>query len=377
MAKQFVITPSPHLKTKEDIGAIMRAVCLALAPAFIFALYRFGYWSIAVTAIAVVTAVVTEAICQRLRHVPYTVDDYSAVVTGLLLAAVLPPNVAWYVPFVGSIVAIGIAKHCFGGLGCNIWNPALMGRAFLQAAFPTEINSGTWPAAKGESLLTSIYTNINGSFDFLVESAKQVGADVITSATPLEQLTRVVDVAGKVEIPGAIYVQNGVIQVSNSQIFDVFMGNTFGCIGEISALALLLGGIYLLGKKIITWHIPFAYIATVALLGWILPAPYSNGEATAYTAWFTGPWLMHVVGGGLFIGAFFMATDMVTSPMSRLGKLLFGCGCGLLTIVIRIYGGYPEGVCYSILLMNTVVPMIDCWTRPRVYGTAKASCPKH
>ncbi|MHC4871615.1 MAG: RnfABCDGE type electron transport complex subunit D [Planctomycetota bacterium] len=358
----FIVSTSPHIKTKDDITSIMRDVCIALAPAFAFALYRFGFWSIAVTVIAVLAAVVTEYICQKLRKVTVTINDYSAVVTGLLLAAVIPPNVSWYIPVIGSVVAIGIAKHCFGGLGCNIWNPALIGRAFLQAAYPAQINSGTWPAIAGGKVGESIL----GSFDSLVEKAK-TSADIVTSATPLEQLSKVKETA---EV-STVWVEGGVIKVTEGLTRDVFVGTTFGCIAEISALGLLIGGIYLFIKKIITWEIPASYIVSVALLTWILPAPYKTtaGE-TAYTAMFSGPWLLHIVGGGVFIGAFFMATDMVTTPVTRSGQIIFGLGCGFLTAVIRLYGGYPEGVCYSILLMNTVVPIIDSLTRPRVFGTS-------
>lgn len=358
----------------------MRDVCIALAPAFLFALYQFGYWSLVVTGLAVLAAVATEYICQRLRKVPVTVDDYSAVITGLLLAAVIPPNVSWYVPVIGSVVAIGIAKHCFGGLGSNIWNPALIGRAFLQAAYPTQINSGTWAAIKDGKIATSIL----GSFDSLVEKAA-AGADIITSATPLEQLAKVKAAEALTSASysassaaDSIWVSGGTIQVQEGLVWNVFLGNTFGCIGEVSALALLIGGIYLLLRKVISWHTPVFYIATVALLGWILPAPYVSGAGSeiSYTQWFTGPALLHIVSGGIFIGAIFMATDMVTSPISRKGQIIFGIGCGFLTIMIRLYAGYPEGVCYSILLMNTVVPIIDSYTKPRVFGTGNKNAAK-
>ncbi len=378
MSNNFIVNTSPHIKTPAGVNTIMRDVCIALAPAFAFALYRFGYWSIAVTVIAVVSAVVTEYICQRMRKVKVTIDDYSAVVTGLLLAAVIPPNVDWYIPMIGSIVAIGIAKHCFGGLGCNIWNPALIGRAFLQVSYPTKINSGTWAAITNGKMGTSIM----GSFSSLVGKSK-TSTDIVTSATPLEQLSKVSFNANGDLITSAstkvvdrtddcaIWVSNNVIQIHKGFINDVFLGNTFGCIAEISAFALLIGGLYLFAKKIISWEIPFSYIGAVALFGWALPAPYANtvGEI-AYTNAFTGPWLLHIVSGGVFIGALFMATDMVTSPITRRGQIIFGLGCGFITVMIRLYGGYPEGVCYSILLMNTVVPIIDTFTRPKVFGTS-------
>lgn len=366
MAQKVLVTPSPHLKSEEDVGAIMKAVCLALVPAYVFALYRFGWWSWAVAALAVAACVLTEILCQRLRRQPVTVDDGSAVVTGLLLAAVLPPNVAWFVPVVGGVVGVGVAKHAFGGLGSNIWNPALLGRAFLQAAFPGWISSGTWPATRGETFTGAVTTSLRGSFESLAERAAEAGTDVVTGATPLERLATVGVEAG--EAP--VWVRDGVIRVAEGFRLDVFLGNIGGSLGEVSALALLFGVLYLLGRRIISWHIPLSYAATVALLTWALPAPYrAAGGATAYTHWFSGPWLLHLAAGGLVIGAGFMATDMVTSPMTKAGQLIFGVGCGLLTAVIRLYGGYPEGVCYSILLMNTVVPLIDAWCRPRAYGT--------
>jgi electron transport complex protein RnfD len=367
--KQFVVSTSPHIKAKDDIASIMRTVVIALVPVFVFSLYRFGYWSIIVTLLSVLSAVVTEAICQKVRGVKIKVNDCSAVVTGLLLAAVIPPNVSWYVPVVGSAVAIGIAKQCFGGLGANIWNPALIGRAFLQAAYPTQINSGVWASASGESVIEAAKVNIMGSFDSLVERSS-TASDIITSATPLESISKVsavVEAGG-----GAAWVQDGVIHIKEGLVMNAFLGNVGGCIGEVSAVLLLLGGLYLIYKDLIHWEVPVAYIGIVAILSWILPAPYSTLDGgSAYTAWFSGPWMLHVVGGGLFIGAFFMATDMVTNPMSKKGQFVFGAGCGLLTVVIRLYGGYPEGVCYSILLMNTLTPLIDSWTRPRVFGTGK------
>lgn len=181
---QYLVTTSPHIKSEEDVSTVMGTVAIALAPAFIFALYRFGYYALVVTGLAVLSAVVCEAICQRLRGQPVTVNDWSAVVTGLLLAAVIPPNVSWFVPVIGSVVAIGITKHCFGGLGSNIWNPALMGRAFLQAAFPTQINSGVWPAVSSDSMGDTVSTSIHGSFAELVTQSQQSGSDIITSATP-------------------------------------------------------------------------------------------------------------------------------------------------------------------------------------------------
>jgi electron transport complex protein RnfD len=368
---KLLVGAAPHIKSPDSIPNIMRTVALALMPAFLWAFYRFGYYTICVTALSVGSAILTEVLCQRLRKVPVSIDDYSAIVTGLLLAAVIPPNVNWYVPVIGSAVAIGIAKHCFGGLGANIWNPALIGRAFLQASFPTEVNSGIWPAVRGRSILNSFGIDIHDSFSALVERAASPEADVITSATPLAELAAVTGTSSHSH--RGLALVDSTLQVSWDQVSDAFFGLTFGCIGEVSALALLLGGLFLLKRGIIRWHIPVAYLVTLAVFGFILPARTGSGE---FTAWFSGPGLFHVVSGGAMIGAFFMATDWVTNPMTNKGKLIFGCGCGLLTLFIRIYStAYPEGVCYAILLMNTTVPMIDAWTRPRVFGTKKEETP--
>ncbi|MFH0911261.1 MAG: RnfABCDGE type electron transport complex subunit D [Planctomycetota bacterium] len=381
MTNEYLVSPSPHLQAGEDIPAIMRGVSLALAPAFLWALYRFGYWAIVVTGLSVLSAVLTEALCQRLRGVPVTVDDWSAVVTGLLLAAVIPPNVPWHVPVLGAAFAVGVAKQCFGGLGANIWNPALLGRAFLQASFGAQINSGVWPMTRAESVWGAVSTSLRGSFQALSERA----ADVVTRATPLEELKRIVEpavdamggptaVLSAPVLPPAAgpWVQQGAVCVTWSRWLDAFLGNVPGSIGEVSALALLLGGLYLLARKIVSWETPVAFLGTAALLGWMLPARYlAASGATAHTGWFAGPGLYHVVTGGAMIGAFFMATDMVTTPIQRRGQLVFGAGCGLLTVLIRLYGGYPEGVCYSILLMNTLVPLIDRYTRARVFGVKK------
>lgn len=371
----LLITPAPHIRAADDVASIMRTVALALAPAVVFALYRFGYWAWVITALAVLSCIATEAAIQSFRNQRVTVNDWSAIVTGLLLAAVLPPNVGWYIPVIGGVVSIGVAKHCFGGLGCNIWNPALIGRAFLQIAFPSQINMSAWPWV--ESPMTNIMTG-SGT------------ADVITSATPLQRLaaapltdatdtittatTRYTAGADASAIVKGITVQVDHLVVGWNEIINAFLGNVNGSIGEVSALALLIGGVYLLYKKIISWHIPAGYLLTVALLGWMLPTPVHGpgGVITGYTAWFTGPMLFHIFAGGVMIGALFMATDMVTSPMSRKGKLIFGVGCGFITIMIRLYSSaYPEGVCYSILLMNTLVPLIDSFTSPRVFGTHK------
>ncbi len=383
----YIVSTPPHIKAPQDVGTVMRLVCYALAPVFLWALYVFGWYAIAMSAACVAACVVTEAVCQKLRGVALTVHDGSAVVTGLLLAAVLPPDTPLYVAVLGGVFAIGVGKQAFGGLGNNIWNPALLARAFLQASFASVLSPSRWPVLVGGSVLghaaaditadaagavTEAATNAtsaatSGAGEYAAGAA-DTAVDVVTTATQLAEIARPVS-----KTAGHVITQGW------GEIWQGFLGAESGSLGEVSALLLLLGGLYLLWHKVITWEIPAAYIGTVALLGWILPAPYTHQAPGAeaellYTAWFHGPLLAHIVGGGLMIGAFFMATDMVTSPLSRKGRIVFGLGCGLLTILIRLYSSaYPEGVCYSILLMNTTVPLIDGWTRPRTFGKKPVS----
>lgn len=356
----YIVSTPPHIKAEQDIASIMRWVCLALVPAFAVSAYTFGWYALFITGVCVAACVVTEAVCQKIRHVEITVNDGSAVVTGLLLAAVIPPSVDWWVAAVGGAFAIGIGKHCFGGLGNNIWNPALLARAFLQVAVASQMNSGAWGyLARKTNGWTNMSHTLHGPFDQLGNSP-----DAVTAATSMARIAYPAAQAKDFviqDIPG--YWQ---------LVKDSFWGYEGGCIAEVSAAMLLLGGLILLWKKIITWEIPLLYLGTVALLGWICPAPFKFDGQVLYTPWFSGPMLLHLVGGGVMIGAFFMATDMVTSPMTRTGKIIFGLGCGIITIMVRVYStAYPEGVCYSILIMNTCVPLIDAWTRPRKFGLKK------
>ncbi len=341
----LTVSAPPHLKTREDTAAIMWRVCLALVPAFAVGFYAFGWYALFVTALAVGACLATEAACQRLRSRPVTLYDGSAVVSGLLLAAVLPPNVPWYLPVAGGVFAMAVAKHAFGGLGTNIWNPALLARAFLGACFASWIFQGEWVRlADPPDALPDVSQSVAGTAASFVENA-----DVVTGATVLA------DVQATARSPDAIW--------------NSLLGVEGGCIAEVSALALLVGGLYLLYKRIITWEIPVVYLASVGLLSWVLPQPLPGGAG--YTWWCTGPWLVHLMGGGLMIGAFFMATDMVTTPLTVKARVWFALGCGVLTVVIRLYAGYPEGVCYSILIMNTCVPLLDAWTRPVKFGASK------
>ena len=322
MQQELIVSTSPHIRAADDIKRIMWSVVLALLPAIGMSIFYFGLDAVRCYVLCILAAEATEVVCLKMRGKPLShALDGSAVITALLLAMVLPPNAAGYVLIVGSIFAIAIVKHCFGGLGHNIWNPALAARIFVQFAYPQQVSLSKW----------------------IVPNALCGGAvDATTSASPLAR-------AG-----AARMLDYG----------DLFMGNgVVGCLGETCKMALLIGGIYLIFRNIIDWRVPISYIATVALLVAVLPGG-KNAQP-----WDADP-LYHVLTGGLILGAFFMATDTVTTPITPRGRIVFGIGCGVIVALVRRWGGYPEGVCYSIVLMNTVTPLIDRWIRPRIYGTS-------
>lgn len=305
----LTVTVSPHITSGETIPKVMYSVIIALIPAIIASYVFFGVKALNMIVVSVITAVVLEAGVQGLRKKPITITDGSAVITGILLAFNLSPKIPLWMVALGSAVAILVAKQTFGGLGYNIFNPALIGRAFLMAAYPSSMTS--W-------VPTRLYTGIDAS----------------TYATPLGILQEKLHET----LPG---------------YWDLFIGNVGGCIGETSVFALIIGGLFLLYRKEITWHIPVSYILTVAILSLLL------GRDP----------LFQILAGGLMLGAIFMATDMVTSPVTPRGMIIFGVGCGIITIFIRFFGKYPEGVSYSILVMNACTPLIDRYTVPRIFGT--------
>ena len=316
----------------------MWTVNACLAPPLILSVFIFGFQTLIISLVSVMSCVLTEAISQRLLRRPVTVKDGSAVITGLLLAYVIPPGVPYWMPILGGIMAIYVTKQLFGGLGFNIFNPALIGRAFLMASFPVAMTSA-W--------LTPLR-------DLSVFKYMQPGIDAVSTATPLYVL--------KHYGMAALIDQYG----SMPSIYkDFFLGIRPGCIGETSNLLLLLGGIFLIIKRYITWHIPVSVIVSIGLLTWIF-----GGEV-----YFTGDPLLAVLSGGVFLGAIFMATDYVTSPSQKTAQVIFGCGIGALTVLIRLKGGYPEGICYAILLMNAVTPAFEVWFKPKRFappkGTAK------
>ncbi len=315
----LVVTHAPHIEADDHILRRMWATFFCLIPAGIAGIYIFGIRALYVTLVSIISALITEAVFQKFQGKKASLLDGSAIITGLLLAYNLPATVPLWLVALGSFFSLAIAKHLFGGLGANIFNPALAGRAFLMASWPKYMTSWTNPRWQ---------------------------VDAISSATPLmlvkeKGLHKIVDL-------GVTYK-------------DLFLGNRGGCIGEVCILALLIGALYLLLKGYITWHVPGTYIFTFSVFSWIFMADTP----------FKADILFQILSGGLILGAFFMATDYVTAPITKKGKVVFGAGCGILTFVIRKWGGYPEGVSYAILMMNAATPIIDRFARPKKYGQMK------
>lgn len=365
MDNKYIVSPAPHLHDKTNVKNVMWNVVIALTPALLFAVYYWGFRALLLTLTGAVAAVVTEAIIQKLRGVPIAVADGSAFLTGMLLAYNIHVGAPLWLPIVGAVFAIAVGKQAFGGLGNNPVNPALLGRAFLLASWPTLMTNG-WVAAKngaisGMNNLSRIATDLQG--------LSPKAYELVTSATPLKvaqtlrDTTFVADInaqAGGLDLGRQIFTNLTELDTIKS----LFWGNIGGCIGEVSAFALLLGAIYLLYRNIIEWRIPLFYIGTVFVLSLLFGGIPSSGTSVLVP-------FFHIFAGGLMLGAFFMATDYTTSPITKKGRIIFGIGCGLLTIVIRLVGGYPEGVSYSILFMNVFTPLIDKMTLPKAFGSVK------
>ena len=381
----LTVTSSPHIRHGDSVPRVMWSVVLALTPALVASGSLFGWRALAVTGLSVLTAVICEALAQRLRRQPVTVSDGSAVVTGILVAFCMPPTVRWFVPVVGSATAILIAKQCFGGLGHNIWNPALVGRAIVHNCYPADMNPSEYPLVKladpGQGVLGTLGNLVRRfTVDVAAVADTTASADVLTSASPLKVMKQVAEGTTHLDAVGNHLTAAGAFSHPVG-LWDAFLGNIGGNIGEVCALLLILGAVYLVIRGAVRWYVPLLYIGTVAILVAVLPIRQGPGDpavwqwAAAFRAGADLGWRAvgyHVFCGGLMLGALYMATDMVTSPLTRRGLVIFAVGCGVLTALIRLYGGYPEGVCYSILLMNTAVPLIDRWTRPRVFGAVPA-----
>lgn len=323
MSKLLTVSPSPHVHSSDSTQKIMYRVVYAMIPALLWSVFIFGFDALRVTLIAVAACLAFEYLIQKyLMKTEPTVTDGSALITGILLAFNVPASLPWWIIVIGAMAAMGIGKLSFGGLGSNIFNPALVGRVFLLISFPVQMTS--WPVAK------------------------MSGVDGVTAATPLALIKE--------------GVKNGVpvSQIQGLPDFtDMALGINAGSLGEISALLLILGGLYMLWKKVITWHIPVSILLTVAVISgvfWMIdPEMYVNP-------------VYHILTGGLMLGAVFMATDMVTSPMTAKGQIIYGVGIGVITISIRMFGAYPEGISFAILIMNAVTPLLNYYIKPKRFG---------
>ena len=319
--EKLIVSSSPHMVTKTDTSKIMGTVLIALLPAFAVGIYQFGFRVVTLTAVFVASCVLFEFLYNKITKKPQTVGDLSAVLTGVLLAFNCPSSLPYEIAIVGSFAAIIVVKQLFGGIGQNLVNPAVTARVFMFIAFATPITS--WPTPRGGHATGAV-------------------VDATTSATPLGVLSH----GSFADVYADGYTK-----------MDLFLGNVGGCIGEVSALAILIGGLFLIWKKVISPIIPVTFIATVFVLGFIWGG-------------FDGA-LFHILAGGLMLGAFFCATDYVTSPTLPMGKVIFGIGCGLFTMLIRIFASYPEGVSFAILLMNILTPYIDKICEKRMYKLPK------
>lgn len=318
---QVVISPAPHIKDVVTTERAMKMVLLALLPATAFGMLAFGFKALWLIVISVAASIITEYIIEKALKKPVTIQDGSAALTGLLLALTVTPELPAWMIVIGAVVAIGLGKHIFGGLGHNIFNPALIGRAFLLASWPVAMTTWSWP----------------------LKSLGWAGShvDAVSGATALN------------------LDKMGVLQNFHLQIpyLSLFLGNISGSLGETSAALLFVGGLYLIMTKVIDWRIPVSFLSSIVVLSFV----------------FQKDPLFQVLAGGIFLGAFFMATDWVTSPVTKKGRIYFGIGCGLITMLIRLFGGYPEGVCYSILIMNAVTPLLDRFTLPKRFGEVTAN----
>lgn len=362
---EYILSQAPHIRSDQSLSKIMWFVCLALLPAAINSVFIFGANALWLMITSILAAMCAEGVTRYLLKKPTTLLNGSAVLTGLLLAMNVPPELPIWMVALGSFFAIIIVKELFGGIGFNIFNPALAGRAFLMSSWPKEMTKN-WYQFKQNNVL-SPYINQAPGFNEIANTmtgaspAGAISIDTITGATPLTVLKALPEQLKNAEMYSE-KIYN--LLFSESMFTGLFTGNCGGCLGETSALFLLLGALFLIYKKIITWQIPVSFIGTfsiiISLFYFSTGFPYT-GEVLLY----------HLLSGGLILGVFFMATDMVTSPLTQKGMLIFGAGCGLIAAIIRLWGGYPEGVSYAILLMNAVVPLIDRWTKPRIFGTTK------
>ena len=324
----IIVSASPHVHSDRTSKNLMYDVVIALIPVFLVSLYVFGISALIVTTAAVISCVLFEYLIQKyLMKTEVTIGDGSALITGILLAFNLPAGIPVWMVAIGSLIAIGVAKLSFGGLGFNIFNPALVGRVFLLVSFPVEMT--LWPTAVENN--TSVVDAVTGATTLgLIKEGVQFGETMTEIST---------------KIPTGM---------------QMFLGITGGSIGEMSAIALIIGGVFLIIRKVITWHIPVTVLATIAVMTgifwWVDPEQYASP-------------MIHVLSGGAVLGAFYMATDLVTSPVTKKGMVIFALGIGVITVVIRLFGAYPEGISFAILIMNAFVPLINSYFKPRRFGS--------
>ncbi len=343
----LTMSGSPHIHGEQNVKKIMWSVVLALLPAMFVSFWYFGLDAVIITLTAVVSCIAFEYLIQKLffKDQFITITDGSAIITGILLAFNVPSSLPLWQMVIGSFVAIGIAKMTYGGLGKNLFNPALVGRVFLLISFPVDMTN--WPIAKPMATLVDAVTG---------PTALGVAKEGLMKGETVSEIIHKSDSISTILISGQP-LQN--LQGFIPQYYDMLLGNMGGSLGEVSALAIILGGLYMIFRKVISWHIPVSFIGTVMLFTFILwkinPEQYFNPA-------------FHLLAGGLLLGAVFMATDMVTSPMTYKGMVVFGIGCGILTTAIRIWGAYPEGVSFAILIMNATVPLINKAFKPKVFG---------
>lgn len=330
---KLIATSNPHIRGSETTRSIMLDVIIAMVPALVWAVFCFGVKALTLTVVSVVGCMFFEWLYRKLLKKPQSVGDLSAVVTGMLLAFVSPVTTPYWMILIGDFFAIIVVKQLFGGIGKNFVNPALAGRAFLLGSYAGVMTTWVDPAAGKAPLLGG-------------------AADVVTAATPLAYMK------GSGDAVAASFAE----LTAKYPVADMFLGKIGGSLGEVSALLLIVGGVYLIWRKVINWQTPVAYIGTVAVLTFLFPKAGSNVEWMLYS----------LFGGGLMLGAFFMATDYATSPVTKKGQLIFGIGCGLFTVFIRYFGSYNEGVCYSIMVMNLCVALIDKYTKPTRFGVVKS-----
>ncbi len=330
---KLIATSSPHIRGSERTQTIMRDVIIAMVPALAYAILNFGIRALAMTVVSVAGCMFFEWGYQKLMKKPVRIMDLSCVVTGMLLAFVCPVQIPYWMILIGDFFAIVVVKQLFGGIGKNFVNPALAGRAILLASYAGAMTSWVDPAINKANLIGNV--------------------DIVTAATPLSYM--------KGTDPAAIAESFTSLKETYS-VTNMFLGQIGGSMGEVSVLMLLLGGVYLIWRKVINWQTPVAYIATVAVLTFLFPRAGTGVEWMLYS----------IFGGGLMLGAFFMATDYATSPVTKKGQLIFGIGCGVFTVLIRYFGSYNEGVCYSIMVMNLFVALIDKNTKPTRFGVVKS-----